>query len=64
MDVNHNFVRQQANDSGIDGANDQRPYDPEDEEQELHPLEEAELLAKQLQASASLKQRKSAHLCL
>ena len=46
------------NDSGIDGTLDQRPYDPEDEEQELHPLEEAELLAKQLQAAATLKQRK------
>ena len=50
----------ESDDSGIDGAHGQRPYDSEDEEQEFHPLGEAELLAKPLQASASLKQQKNA----
>ena len=49
-----------ANDSAIDGAHDQRPYDPKGEELKLHPLKETEVLAKQLQASASLKQQKEA----
>ena len=49
-----------ANDSGIDGTHDQRPYHLEDEKKELHLLEEVEVLAKQLQDSASLKQQKEA----
>ena len=50
----------ESDDSGIDGAHGQRPYDSEDEEQEVHPLGEGDMLVESLQASASLQQQKNA----